>query len=237
MKSEKQIIAVIDFHGTLCERDCVRALRELEGAEPVLVSAEAPRLPDGVAGIVIPGGFSYGDYIRPGAMARTASIVHALYEEAERGTPILGICNGFQILCELRLLPGILIKNRGGRFICRAFPLKIMTRRTPFLAQAERDVLTLPIAHKYGQYYASPETLERLRAQDQIALCYCDETGAVTDAANPNGSAASIAGVTNEAGNVLGMMPHPERRAMPWASGQDGLLLLQGVLATTTLTR
>jgi phosphoribosylformylglycinamidine synthase len=139
----------------------------------------------------------------------------------------------------LRLLPGILIKNRGGRFICRSFPLKVMTRRTPFLAQADREVLTLPIAHKYGQYYASPDTLERLRANDQIALCYCDETGAVTDAANPNGSAASIAGVTNEAGNVMGMMPHPERRSTPWLPGQDGLVIMKGLLrnATATLTR
>lgn len=230
MNKGKAKVAIIDFHGTLCERDCFSAFEDIKGFDPYLISSEFDQFPGPVDAIVVPGGFSYGDYIRPGAMARTASITRALIAEAKKGTPIIGICNGFQILCEIRLLPGVLLKNRGGRFICRDSSLKVASWRNPFLQHVKKEVLQVPIAHKYGQYYVSPETLESLKANDQIALQYCDADGSVSDEANPNGSAEHIAGVTNKAGNVLGMMPHPERRTLPWSRGQDGRLLWESVL-------
>lgn len=222
-------IAVIDFHGTLCERDCAAALRDTGRFEPFLVSAELDDFPGPVDGIVVPGGFSFGDYIRPGAMARTAAITKALRREAERGTPIIGICNGFQILCEIRLLPGVLLKNRDGRFICRETHLKVESRRSPFLAHVHTGVLRIPIAHKYGQFYASPETLAELEENGQVAFRYCNAAGQSSDETNPNGSAGHIAGITNRAGNVLGMMPHPERRSMPWSLHQDGRMLWESL--------
>jgi phosphoribosylformylglycinamidine synthase subunit PurQ / glutaminase len=224
-------IAVIDFHGTLCERDCYHALAAFESCDPVLVSAEQDHLPGGIQGVVVPGGFSYGDYIRPGAMARTAPITRALYEANDQGLPIIGICNGFQILCEIRLLPGVLLKNRDGRFICRELTLRVASRRSPFLKHVPNETLRVPIAHKYGQYYVAPDTLATLREHDQIALCYADDAGHINEAGNPNGSAGHIAGVTNKAGNVLGMMPHPERRALPWSGGLDGRLLFESLLS------
>ncbi|NNE35731.1 MAG: phosphoribosylformylglycinamidine synthase subunit PurQ, partial [Rhodothermales bacterium] len=181
--------------------------------------------------VIVPGGFSYGDYLRSGAIARFSPVMKDVVQFASRGGPVIGICNGFQILCEAGLLPGALIRNRSLRFLCRSVNLRVENTQSPFTgALREGEVLSMPIAHGDGNYFADSATLDELESEDRIAFRYCTESGEVVDAANPNGSAHNIAGILNKEGNVLGMMPHPERNSDPILGRPDGLGVFRSVV-------
>jgi len=215
---ERPKIAVITFLGSLDEHDAAWALAAVD-AEPQLVWHAETELPKGTAAVVLPGGFSYGDYLRGGAIARFAPIMEAVIEFAAAGGLVLGICNGFQILCEARLLPGVLIRNASLSFICRDTMLRVERTDTPFTSRCEAGQrLRIPIKHNYGNFTGSDELLAELEEKNQIVLRYHGE--------NPNGSAFNIAGVVNEAGNVMGMMPHPEHAVDPLLGSPDGALIL-----------
>lgn len=214
--------AVIVFPGSNCDRDVAVALAAAMGRPPAMVWHRETSLPPCDL-IVVPGGFSYGDYLRSGAMAAHSPIMRAVIGRAKAGTPVLGICNGFQILAEAGLLPGVLMRNASLKFVCRDVYLRVERADTVFTGgYTAGQILRVPVAHHDGNYFADAETLQRLEAGGQIAFRYCDAGGAITAEANPNGSLANIAGVLNEAGNVLGMMPHPERLADPLLGGADG---------------
>ena len=214
--------AVIVFPGSNCDRDVAVALAAATGRPPAMVWHQESALPPCDL-IVVPGGFSYGDYLRSGAMAAHSPIMRAVIDRANAGTPVLGICNGFQILAEAGLLPGILMRNASLKFICRDVNLRVERADTLFTAAySQNEVLRVPIAHHDGNYFTDAETLQRLEDGGQIAFRYCDPDGAITPESNPNGSIANIAGILNSNGNVLGMMPHPERLADPLLGGTDG---------------
>jgi phosphoribosylformylglycinamidine synthase len=223
--------AVIVFPGSNCDRDVVVALRNACGGQPPLqVWHRETDLPP-VDVVVLPGGFSYGDYLRSGAMAARSPIMRAVIERARAGVRVLGICNGFQILTEAGLLPGVLMRNADLRFICRTVRLRVENTDSAFTrAYAPSQVVRIPIAHADGNYFADPNTLDRLEGEGQVAFRYLDEEGAAPGSGNPNGSAHNIAGVFNETRTVLGLMPHPERVAEPLHGGTDGALLFQGLV-------
>jgi len=222
-------IGVVTFPGSNCDYDCYKASQEVLGAETVFLWHGDHDL-QGVDAVFLPGGFSYGDYLRAGAIATHSPIMREVRDFARRGGPVAGICNGFQILCEAGLLPGALIRNRSLRFISRPVHLRVELAAPPFTsAYAPGQVLRVPIAHGEGCYLADEETLDRLEGEGRIAFRYCAPDGRVTPAANPNGSARNIAGIVNEAGNVLGMMPHPERVVDPLLGGTDGVGLFASV--------
>jgi phosphoribosylformylglycinamidine synthase len=229
-------VAVVRFPGSNCDQDCVIALN----AQPGIVAELLWHKEETVSGfdaIVLPGGFSYGDYLRCGAIARFSPVMRAVLRAAADGMPVLGICNGFQILCESRLLPGALVRNRDLHFVCKHVNLRVENSRSPFTASLQKGtILRVPIAHGEGCYTADTETLAKLNANGQVLLRYCDETGAVTAAANPNGSAESIAGICNEAGNVFGLMPHPERACDPLLGSIDGAPILRSLANLTNLS-
>ncbi len=223
--------AVIVFPGSNCDRDAAVALQDAIGTAPAMVWHGDAALPQADL-IVLPGGFSYGDYLRSGAMAAHSPIMRAVVERAKAGAPVLGICNGFQVLTEAGLLPGVLMRNKTLRFICKDVHLKVERADTLYAGGYQAgDVIRIPVAHKDGNYFADDETLTRLEGEGRIAFRYCDEAGQVDEATNPNGSARNIAGLYNEAGNVLGMMPHPERLADPALGGTDGAKLFSGLVA------
>lgn len=223
--------AVIRFPGSNCERDSFVVLEAL-GMKPDYVWHEDSALPSGIDLIVIPGGFTYGDYLRVGAMAANSPIMQEIKSFAEKGGHVLGICNGFQILCEARMLPGTLMKNHHLRFNCKDTFLKVEHNESIFTRRYNKgQVINIPIAHHDGSYYADSETLKGLEDSGQILFRYCDASGIVIDAANPNGSVANIAGICNAAGNVLGMMPHPERHADALTGGEDGKALFESLLS------
>ena len=223
--------AVLLFPGSNRERDVARALARA-GAEVEIVWHDAQTLPPGTDLAVLPGGFSYGDYLRCGAIAARARVMQAVSEHAARGGLVLGICNGFQILCEAGLLPGALMRNKGLKFICRMQALRVETNRSPFTrGYAEGQVVTYAIAHGEGAYIAEAHELEALERQGRVAFRYCDAEGGLHDAANPNGSLNHIAGVYSEGFNVLGLMPHPENLIETLTGGTDGLPMFAGLCA------
>jgi phosphoribosylformylglycinamidine synthase len=220
--------AVIRFPGSNCDQDCHLVLREF-GADTHFVWHKETTL-DGFDLVVLPGGFSYGDYLRCGAIARFSPIMKAVIAHAERGGLVLGICNGFQILCEAHLLPGALIRNRDLHFLCEHVNIRVENIATTFTnAALTGSVLRIPIAHGEGSYTADPETLRELNRNRQVLVRYVDERGAVNDAANPNGSAENIAGICNRRGNVFGLMPHPERACDPRLGSTDGRVIFESI--------
>ena len=221
-------VAVLRFPGTWSERDFVHAL-SLVGAEAEIVwHADADLR--GFDAAIVPGGFAYGDYVRAGAIARISPAAAELRRAAAEGMPILGSCNGFQILCEIGLLPGALVRNRHLEFRCDWVHLRVEREDTPFTAGLGGAILRMPIAHGEGCWVADETTLERVEANGQVAFRYVDARGAATPEANPNGSTAGIAGLTNAAGNVVGLMPHPERCAEELLGGTDGKLVLASLI-------
>ena len=222
--------AVIVFPGSNCDRDAQVALRNSFGSDPLMVWHGDAEMPD-VDLIVVPGGFSYGDYLRSGAMAAHSPIMREVVTQANRGVKVLGICNGFQILTESGLLPGALMRNADLKFICRDIHLRVERNDTIFTAHyTQNSAIRIPIAHHDGNYFADENTLRRLSGDNLIAFRYCDEKGEITAQANPNGSLYNIAGIYNEKLNVLGMMPHPERLIDPLQGGTDGLPMFQGLV-------
>jgi len=223
-------IGILVFPGSNCDRDCHHAAERIMGAKAEFIWHKESALPL-LDAVIIPGGFSYGDYLRTGAIARFSPVMAAVTRFAEAGGLVLGICNGFQILLEAGLLPGAMLRNRSLSFICRDVHVRVENAATPFTTRcAPGQVLTLPIAHAEGNYYADPTTLASLQAKNQISFRYCTSGGTVTPEANPNGSLDGIAGITNAAGNVLGLMPHPERSAEALLGNEDGRLILLSLL-------
>ena len=222
-------VAVITFPGSNCDYDLYKAAQQV-GAEPTFVWHRERGL-DGYDAVLLPGGFSYGDYLRAGAIARMSPIMEDVITFAAAGGPVLGICNGFQILCEAGLLPGALIRNDSLRFESRDVILRVEQSDTLFTSAYETgQLLRIPIAHGEGNYEADAETLDRLEGEGRVVFRYADRSGAVTDAANPNGSRRNIAGITNEHGNVLGMMPHPERAMEDLLGSTDGVGLFDSMV-------
>ncbi len=220
---------IIVFPGTWSDTDWRDALEGVMGTQAEYVFHKETAV-SGFDCLIVPGGFSYGDYLRPGAIARFSPVMPAIVEFANSGGPVLGSCNGFQVLCEAGLLPGALMRNASLEFRCQPQNLRVERAAAPFTALARKgDVLSIPVSHGDGNYYADDATLARLEANGQVAFRYCDANGDVTQDANPNGSRANIAGVTNEAGNVLGLMPHPERAVEQALGGDDGLTILRSI--------
>ena len=223
-------IAVVVFPGTNCEHDTAHALSAL-GAEPRLVWHRETDL-TGFDGVVLPGGFAHGDYLRTGAIARFSPVMREVAVMAAAGAPVLGICNGFQILCESGLLPGALVANRDLRFICRPVHVRLDSADSVLTREADPGrVLRIPLNSYEGNWIASPEEIARVEDTGRVILRYSDEAGVVADHTNPNGSTNSIAGLANETGNVAGIMPHPERASHPALGSTDGLVLLRSFLA------
>jgi phosphoribosylformylglycinamidine synthase I len=224
--------SVVVFPGSNCDRDAAVALEAALGAAPIMVWHGDSELPQSDL-IVLPGGFSYGDYLRSGAMAAYSPVMREVVRRAKAGTPVLGICNGFQVLTESGLLPGVLMRNATLRFICKDVMLKVERNDTLFARHYDQgEVVRIPIAHKDGAYFADETTLDRLEGENRVAFRYCEASGAVTEAANPNGSRRNIAGIYNETGSVLGLMPHPERLADTALGGTDGAKMFASLVET-----
>ncbi len=216
---------IVVFPGSNCDQDAVDTLTAM--GQPVVKLWHKDHDLQGCDFIILPGGFAHGDYLRTGAIARFSPIMTEVIAYANRGGYLMGICNGFQVLAEARLVPGVLLRNSNQQYICKNIYLRPQSKSALLTAELDLPAYKIPIAHGEGRYYADADTLARLNDTDSVLFRYCDATGAITDAANPNGSAESIAGVCNEARNVFGMMPHPERAADPALGNTDGRLILE----------
>jgi phosphoribosylformylglycinamidine synthase subunit PurQ / glutaminase len=222
--------SVIVFPGSNCDEDAYHAARDVIGQQAEYVWHKDTDL-KGADVVILPGGFAHGDYLRTGAMARFSPIMRAVEKFAAAGGPVLGICNGFQVLLEAGLLPGAMLRNRDLKFHCEHVHIRVEQIDTPFTGACRRgQVLRIPIAHGEGNYFADPEVIARLEANRQIVFRYTDAAGVVTDAANPNGAAAGIAGLCNETRNVVGLMPHPERACESMLGSTDGRVIFESVV-------
>ena len=219
---------VIVFPGSNCDRDVAVAIRKISGSEPQMVWHKETSLSNPDL-IIVPGGFSYGDYLRCGAIASTSPIINEVVKKANEGVPVIGICNGFQILIETSLLDGALIRNNSLSFICRDVYIKSENQTSIFTKKT--NITKMPIAHNEGNYFASDETLKKIVGNDQVAFKYCNQEGEVTSQSNPNGSLENIAGILNDRKNVLGLMPHPERAAESALGCEDGKYIFESILS------
>lgn len=225
---------VLVFPGSNCDRDVVWVTEGLLNQPTRLVWHQDRDISD-IDAIVVPGGFSYGDYLRCGAIARFSPVMNEVVKHAEQGKWVIGICNGFQVLTEVGLLPGALTRNRDLHFICDRVPLKVERTNLPWTANySTGEIITLPIAHGEGRYYADEDTLKQVEDNQQVLFRYSTATGEINPEGNPNGSLNNIAGICNQKGNVVGMMPHPERASDRAIGGTDGLKLFQGIIAAAT---
>jgi phosphoribosylformylglycinamidine synthase len=222
--------AIVVFPGSNRERDAEAALTQVMGKKPVMVWHRDTELPD-VDLVLVPGGFSYGDYLRCGAIAAHSPVLREVKARAEKGMAVIGICNGFQIITEAGLLPGVLLRNASLKFVCRNVGLKVETSQSLFTSRYEQgQVLSVPVAHHDGNYFADERTLDELEANGQVAFRYCGPDGALGNGTNPNGSARNIAGIFNRTKNVLGLMPHPENAMEPLQGSTDGKPLFQSMV-------
>ena len=219
---------VIVFPGSNCDRDVAVAIKKISGSEPQMVWHKESSLSNSDL-IIVPGGFSYGDYLRCGAIASTSPIINEVVIKANEGVPVIGICNGFQILIETSLLDGALIRNNSLSFICRDVYIKSENQTSIFTKKT--NIAKMPIAHNEGNYFASDETLKKIIGNDQVAFKYCNQEGEITSQSNPNGSLENIAGILNDRKNVLGLMPHPERAAESALGCDDGKYIFESILS------
>jgi phosphoribosylformylglycinamidine synthase len=225
-------IGVLVFPGSNCDHDCQHVFQDVLGQQVEMIWHKETTV-SGLDGIIIPGGFSYGDYLRTGAIARFSPVMNAVKEFAENGGLVMGICNGFQILLEAGLLPGAMLRNRSLHFVCKDVHVRVENAATAFTGACQPgQVLTIPVAHAEGNYYTDPVTLAGLQANAQVVFRYCTSEGKVTAEANPNGSLDNIAGIRSAEGNVLGMMPHPERVIEAAHGKTDGRRLFEGLIET-----
>lgn len=221
---------IVVFPGSNCDHDAYYSIKHSIGYSVEYLWHKDASIPNDIECIVLPGGFSYGDYLRCGAIARFSPIMKEVINFANKGKFIIGICNGFQILTEAKLLPGALVRNENLHFICKDVYLKVINKNTPFSNKIEKDVIKIPIAHGEGRYIADDETLNKLIENNQIVFKYSDELGNINNQTNPNGSLFNIAGIINKSGNVLGMMPHPERYSEQLLGGNDGASIFNSIL-------
>ena len=229
--------AVVQFPGSNCDQDCVGAINSLEGASAEFVWHKETSL-DAYDAIVLPGGFSYGDYLRCGAIAQFSPIMKAVMKDAANGKLVIGICNGFQILCEAGMLPGALVRNRSLRFVCDMATTRVEVTNSPFtIGCPEGTLLRLPVAHGEGCFYADEQTLREINSNRQVVLRYVDETGSAVPEANPNGSVENIAGICNRERNVFGLMPHPDRACDARLGSGDGVKIFQSMMEAVARDR